>query len=312
MSKGDILLIVPPFVTCRTPILGPHILQAIAMEEGYQANILYLNLILASIIGTEQYESISYGQPFRMLGERLFARSAYGLPPLGNSPELCKNPAGFGNGNEYPLEEFEYKYYKTADFNLNTFYEIEKHCNSVIEEVAQAIASLDYKIVGCSSNWEQTNCCIALINNIKKFQPNIITLMGGSNCEGQMAEGIASLSPSIDYIFSGESEITFAGFLNNFNTGELPAERIIKGEPIENLDRIPLPDYSDYFDVIYVSMVRVGEMTGILGHSLLTIATFMEKRRRVEAKIKTAMVYPVVLVLFCLVFCGHKKRAEAK
>lgn len=73
-------------------------------------------------------------------------------------------------------------------------------------------------------------------------------------------------------------------------------DRVVTGESFTDA----LKDYSDYFDVIYVSMVRVGEVTGILGQSLLTIATFMEKRRRVEAKIKTAMVYPVVLIFFCL------------
>ena len=73
-------------------------------------------------------------------------------------------------------------------------------------------------------------------------------------------------------------------------------DRVVTGESFTDA----LKDYSDYFDVIYVSMVRVGEMTGILGQSLLTISTFMEKRRRVEAKIKTAMVYPIVLIFFCL------------
>jgi len=61
-----------------------------------------------------------------------------------------------------------------------------------------------------------------------------------------------------------------------------------------------LKDYSDYFDVIYVSMVRVGEVTGSLGLSLSTISSFMEKRRRVESKVTTAMVYPVVLISFCI------------
>ena len=73
-------------------------------------------------------------------------------------------------------------------------------------------------------------------------------------------------------------------------------DRVVTGESFTDA----LKDYSDYFDVIYVSMVRVGEVTGILGQSLLTISTFMEKRRRVEAKIKTAMVYPVVLIFFCM------------
>jgi general secretion pathway protein F len=73
-------------------------------------------------------------------------------------------------------------------------------------------------------------------------------------------------------------------------------DRVITGESFTEA----LKDYGDYFDVIYVSMVRVGEVTGILGESFLTVATFMEKRRRVESKVLTAMIYPIVLVLFCI------------
>lgn len=73
-------------------------------------------------------------------------------------------------------------------------------------------------------------------------------------------------------------------------------DRVVTGESFTDA----LGDYSDYFDVIYVSMVRVGEVTGSLGQSLSTIAKFMEKRQRVESKIITAMIYPMVLMLFCL------------
>jgi type II secretory pathway component PulF len=74
-------------------------------------------------------------------------------------------------------------------------------------------------------------------------------------------------------------------------------DRVISGESFTDA----LKDYSDYFDVIYVSMVRVGEVTGTLGQSLSTIAKFMEKRQRVESKIITAMIYPIVLLIFCFV-----------
>jgi general secretion pathway protein F len=74
-------------------------------------------------------------------------------------------------------------------------------------------------------------------------------------------------------------------------------DRVVTGESLTDA----LQDYDAYFDVIYVAMVRVGEVTGTLGGSLKTIATFMEKRQRVEAKVMTAMIYPIVLVLFCLV-----------
>ena len=73
-------------------------------------------------------------------------------------------------------------------------------------------------------------------------------------------------------------------------------DRVVAGESFTDA----MKDYGDYFDVIYVSMVRVGEVTGSLGDNFLTIAGFMEKRQRVEAKIKTAMIYPLVLTAFCL------------
>ena len=73
-------------------------------------------------------------------------------------------------------------------------------------------------------------------------------------------------------------------------------DRVVTGESLTDA----LTDYDRYFDVIYVAMVRVGEVTGTLGGSLKTISTFMEKRQRVEAKILTAMIYPLVLVVFCL------------
>ncbi len=73
-------------------------------------------------------------------------------------------------------------------------------------------------------------------------------------------------------------------------------DRVVTGESLAD----SLKDYGDYFDVIYISMIRVGEVTGSLGQSFSTIAGFMEKRRRVESKVMTAMIYPIVLILFCL------------
>lgn len=73
-------------------------------------------------------------------------------------------------------------------------------------------------------------------------------------------------------------------------------DRVVTGESFTDA----MTDYSDYFDIIYISMVRVGEMTGSLGESFSTIASFMEKRQRIESKILTAMIYPIVLILFCM------------
>lgn len=73
-------------------------------------------------------------------------------------------------------------------------------------------------------------------------------------------------------------------------------DRVVTGESLTDA----LEDHSDYFDVIYVSMIRVGEVTGSLGDSFSAIANFMEKRQRIETKVMTAMIYPIVLVFFCI------------
>ena len=73
-------------------------------------------------------------------------------------------------------------------------------------------------------------------------------------------------------------------------------DRVVTGESFADA----LAEYDNYFDVIFVSMVRVGEVTGTLEDSLSTIATFMEKRQRMESKMITAMIYPIILLAFCL------------
>jgi type II secretory pathway component PulF len=74
-------------------------------------------------------------------------------------------------------------------------------------------------------------------------------------------------------------------------------DRVVTGESLADI----MKSYPDYFDVIYVSMVRVGEITGALGKSFSTVAGFMEKRQKVESKMITAMIYPAVLIVFCIV-----------
>ncbi len=73
-------------------------------------------------------------------------------------------------------------------------------------------------------------------------------------------------------------------------------DRVVTGESLAD----SMAEYESFFDIIYVSMVRVGEVTGTLADSLSTIADFMEKRQRLESKMATAMIYPAVLLIACL------------
>lgn len=74
-------------------------------------------------------------------------------------------------------------------------------------------------------------------------------------------------------------------------------DRVVTGESFAD----SISEYEQYFDVIYTSMVRVGEVTGTLGDTLSTISGFMDKRQKLEAKMTTVMMYPAILFLFCII-----------
>lgn len=248
LREGDILLLVPPFArTYKAPILDPHILQTLATQRGFKADILYLNVLLASIIGPERYDNIANAPRFWMLGERLFARSAYGLSPLGKNAQNCTDEgiSISGNRRQHVKTSFEIE-----DFVLDIYLQLEKLCYSFVDVVVPIITSFHYQIIWSTIGWEQTNCAVAIFNKIKKNHPNIITLTGGMNCEGEMAEGIASLSKAIDYVFSGEMELAFNDFLDNYSTEKLSTQRIFFGKPLQDLDCLSLPDYEDFFTQI--------------------------------------------------------------
>ena len=55
--------------------------------------------------------------------------------------------------------------------------------------------------------------------------------------------------------------------------------------------------YPHIFDKLFVNMVRAGEAGGVLELVLNRLAEFMEKTERVKNKIKSAMIYPIVVLV---------------
>jgi ribosomal peptide maturation radical SAM protein 1 len=120
-----------------------------------------------------------------------------------------------------------------------------------VNALSGAIAQLGVPIVGCTSFYDQTNASFALLKQLKRLCAQTITMIGGPNCAGEMAEGIASLDPHaewIDYIFSGESEATFVELLIDLSAERPPSDRIIYADLCQDLDAIPLLQFQEYFN----------------------------------------------------------------
>lgn len=248
LHGGSILFIFPPFSrSCQGAVLEPHTLQALVRKKGHQADILYLNILLASLIGVDLYEQISNSPRFWMLGERLFARSAYGMPPLGKRPEVCCDEMASIDGAEglFPSMRDD-----RVEFDLEKYLTVEKICSAFIENAIETIAALNYKIVWCTIGWEQTNCSVSICKGLKRLCPDIITLIGGMHCEADMARGVSSLSDAVDHVFSGEPESAFEAFLDGLSVGAPNVGRVVDCPPVRDLDTLPLGDYASFFEQV--------------------------------------------------------------
>ncbi len=65
-----------------------------------------------------------------------------------------------------------------------------------------------------------------------------------------------------------------------------------------------LARYPSIFDGLYVNMVRAGESGSIMEDVLQRVATFMEKARALKKKVRSALVYPAVVILVAAVIVG--------
>ncbi|NOU36739.1 MAG: type II secretion system F family protein [Kiritimatiellaceae bacterium] len=62
-----------------------------------------------------------------------------------------------------------------------------------------------------------------------------------------------------------------------------------------------LSEYPQIFDELYVNMMRAGETGGMLAETCERVATFLEASNRLRAKVKSAMMYPTVVICVALI-----------
>lgn len=252
-KKGDALIVVPPFGFVKSPALGPHLLQAAASKAGFSTYIYYASMEHARLIGYDLFNAISENMPYGLWGERLFSRMAF------NTPLLGFDRFGYRSFDTYPdhtwcgapnvaNKVFKKEYLSIANFNKKKDWEqLALRSEKWVQELVETLVRLDYKVIGCTTTVSSLSFCIALLKKIKEIRPDIITVIGGVLCSGDLAKGYSKLAPEIDYVFSGESEDTFVDFLNKVKHGQRPVEHIIvPAEQNVDVNTNATPDYSDF------------------------------------------------------------------
>jgi len=239
----DLLLIVPPFAPIYGPSLAAHLLQAGARRAGVRAAVLYANLHFAGRLGTPRYEAVREAPFYALAGERVFARAAFGGPALGRRHDRIYDPRVLvGRHGHIGVDGAA-----VACPSLADLLHAEALAGPWCDELAAAVAAAGPRVVGATTTFEQTSAAVALLAAVKRRAPATVAVLGGANCEGEMAEGIRSLRAPVDYVFSGESDTSFPAFLAELMAGRAPAGPVVRGSPCHDLDALAPPRFDEYF-----------------------------------------------------------------
>lgn len=264
-----------PFAPLEQPSLGLSLLSAIMKKKGCRTLVLYESLRFAEKTTLPVYTTVS-ANLINQLGEWAFAGAfAHPVSETGAYLRLLQSRACTlflsheieYMGNQGLTEEFLNRLRSTA--------------NEYIQEAAARVLALKPSIVGCTSKFQQHNPSLALLKRIKRLQPGIVTILGGSICDGRPAVATALLAQWVDYVFTGEADETLPRFYEllrrhgpHIPSATLPegiidrslAQRLKQSTSIavpsisavSNLDAVPYPDFDDFYEQVVPFLKRSG------------------------------------------------------
>ncbi len=109
----------------------------------------------------------------------------------------------------------------------------------------------------------------------------------------QLATMITSGLPlvqSLDILSNQMEDKNFKGIVKDIK------ERIETGSRFADA----LKEYPQCFDALYVNLVVAGEEGGLLDTVLARLAVYMEKTAKLKAKVKSAMIYPISIIVVAI------------
>lgn len=247
----DVCLALMPYAAMERPSLALGLLKASLTESGINSTVLYPNLWFAQEIGIYNYKIISEGLAAHFVGEWTFSGVAF--------PDFEPNHSDYFRTIPNLKED-----------TIKELWRVREKAKLFIDRVAQSILDLQPRIVSCSSTFHQNCASLALLRRIRELAPEVITVMGGANCEGVMGLATHQAFPWVDFVCSGEGDEIFAQLCakllergRDLDLTELPygvigsvhqdKELVAALAPrasVQDLDQIAIPDYDDYFQTL--------------------------------------------------------------
>lgn len=277
-QKADVCLIVLPFSGLTRPSIGTGILKSVLNNTEIKPAVIYANLLFAERIGLPYYRRMTEFIPENTnVEDWVFSEIAFpNFQPDTNEYFKIIEPQLSIASEVDQSSSFDQVLQTTSTTIRNELLEIKQQAKIFIEELAHIIVEKNVKIVGCSSIFSQQVASLALLRKVKELCPEIITMIGGFNCAGELGLTAVMEFPWVDLIFSGEADASFyplcqlllsegpnvapeklpnGAFNKERATNLLNSSIKIEDAPeaygmTKDLNTVPEPDYDDYFETL--------------------------------------------------------------
>ena len=264
----DVVLLQMPYVAVHRPSIALSLLKSALLLQGISCQVVYPNLQWAEELGLAVYEAVASTQNDDLLGDWIFAEAAF--------PEFHSNSQEYFSLLNLDMTEV---IFGDRDAQIEMFTRCREKASRFIDDIARKVISLQPKIVGCTSMFAQNCASLAVLRKIREWAPHIATVMGGANCDTPMGQVLHQNFHWVDYIMTGEADLSFAPFCASLLAGQpqVPAGMLgptHREQPVPvtrattyKLDEVPTPDFDDFFRALNASAIGALVHPGLIVES---------------------------------------------
>ncbi len=248
---ADVALVCMPFGPVFAPSLGLSLLSAALAEHDLQARVHYFSIRFAESIGQAFYTGIGTdGRPALrdLAGEWLFTRALFGTTAADDERYVTDLLRGC---------------YSTA--LIARMLKARGRVDGFLDECLEILLRQGTRLVGFTSAFQQHVASLALARRLKQASPSTFVIFGGANCEGVMGAETVRSFPFVDAAISGEADLLFPELVRRVLDGrplsglsgvrlrdgvecDFAIGEFDHGPMVRDMDRLPVPDYRDYFE----------------------------------------------------------------
>ena len=236
------LLLSMPFGAVDRPALGLSLLKAGLQRKGLACDVAYPFEHLIRLIGLADYKWLTDRLPYTAFaGDWCFT-----LPLYGRRPD---------EDWAYVTDILRDTWAMSAH-DIRRILRVREATPAFLHDCLAAYDWSRYDLVGFTSTFVQNLSSLALAGMLNAVHPHLSLVFGGANWEDEMGCALFECFPFIDYVCQGEADESFPALVAALAAGER-APRIpgvlsrgavpLRGRPVGNMDRLPVPDFSDFF-----------------------------------------------------------------